>query len=71
LKAPFFEVSCSEHKGAYDAAFLQALVKIQEFMLKRNQRDLGLRCNNESKLTVVNGRCVSQSRQLGHCHNKR
>ena len=30
-----------------------------------------LRCNTESKRTLVNGRCVSQSLQLGHCHSKR
>ena len=30
---------------------------------------LELRCSSESKLTVENGRWVSQFRQLGHCHN--
>lgn len=51
----------------------EAALKIAEFGVKwiANQVVGELRCNTESKRTLVNGRCVSQSLQLGHCHNSR
>ncbi len=51
----------------------EAAVKCAEFEVKWIADYIvgELRCNTESKRTLVNGRCVSQSLQLGHCHSKR